>query len=209
MKNQIKLIFLFVFIVFISGIAFSQNRWEKVYHDEIDAPGEYIIESYDHGYLLLGRHEANYPKYMWLIKTDLNGEILWEKTIGDGMNPFVLIEMEQNINGCIYLCGQYNNIDPNGNPIIIKLDTCGEKLWCKEFHTQNNHDFASCIAVTPDRGAAVTLNFTGATSWIDRICLTRFKPDGEILWTKCYNSPDTSLRAEDDFDLIKAPDNGF
>lgn len=65
----------------------SQNRWAKVYHDETDALGEYIIESYDHGYLLLGRHDANYPKYIWLIKTDINGEILWEKPLVKASQP--------------------------------------------------------------------------------------------------------------------------
>lgn len=39
MKNQIKLVFLFVFIIFISGIAFSQNRWVKIYHDDQEAIG--------------------------------------------------------------------------------------------------------------------------------------------------------------------------
>jgi len=39
----------------------------------------YILESYDNGYLISGKIGANYSLYNWLIKTNINGEILWEK----------------------------------------------------------------------------------------------------------------------------------
>ncbi len=61
--------FYLLLLLFYSTVSFSQNRWVKVYHDEIDALGDIMIESYDHGYLLLGRFGHNYPKYLWLIKT--------------------------------------------------------------------------------------------------------------------------------------------
>ena len=208
MRIYIKLII--VLLIFTVNEVISQNRWLNIYHDDTDAPGEYIIESYDHGYLLLGRHEANYPKYNWLIKTDLNGDILWEKTFGEGTSPLVLREMAQNSSGEIYLVGSTYYYNEYRDPIIIKLDSCGEKQWCKVFsYPDNMWDIADCIVITPDAGAAVTINFIGPTGWTDRICLTRFMPDGELLWTKCYNSTDTSLRNEDDYNLITTPDNGF
>ncbi|MEN8226184.1 MAG: hypothetical protein ABFS05_12575, partial [Bacteroidota bacterium] len=64
MRILIKLIILMLLLT--GSEVKSQNRWQKVYHDETDALGEYIFESYDHGYLILGWHGANYPKYMWL-----------------------------------------------------------------------------------------------------------------------------------------------
>ncbi|MEA3478310.1 MAG: hypothetical protein U9R60_09040, partial [Bacteroidota bacterium] len=70
--------------MFISGvICTGQSRWTNVYHGEKSAPADYFIESYDHGYLIVGRHSANYPHFAWLMKTDINGNILWEKSIGD------------------------------------------------------------------------------------------------------------------------------
>ena len=104
-----------------------QSRWLKIYHEEIDAPIEYITEAYDHGYLLLGRHGPNYPKYMWLIKTDINGEILWEKTIGDGVATIFFTEVAQNANGEIYLVGASHYYNDYKDPLIIKLDSCGNK----------------------------------------------------------------------------------
>jgi len=197
-------------LVLTSVEAEAQNRWQKIYHDDIDAPGESVIESYDHGYFLLGRHGANYPSYNWLIKTDINGELLWEKTIGDGLTTLVLGELAQNSYGELYLVGASSFYHEYKDPIILKLDSCGEKEWCKVFsYPDNMYDFADCVVVTPDEGAAVTINLIGSTSWSDRICLTRLKPDGEIVWTNCYNSSDSSLRNEDDVNLIVTPDTGF
>jgi hypothetical protein len=170
---------------------------------------KYIIESYDQGYLLSGKHEANYSKYNWLIKADINGEILWEKTIGNGANAIVLTEMGQNGEGEIYACGSSRHKDPYGDPIVFKFDSCGEKEWCKVFHSPNHHDFAQCICITQDGGCAISLNMTGETGWTDRICLVRLNSEGELLWRKCYNSQDSLLGNEDDTDLILTPDNGF
>jgi hypothetical protein len=64
-----------------------------------------VIESYDKGYLLLGKFGANYSKYNWLIKTDINGEVLWEKTIGDGQHAIVFDEISEDQSGNIYKAG--------------------------------------------------------------------------------------------------------
>jgi hypothetical protein len=114
--------------------ASGQSRWTNIYHDEWDAPMLFISGSYDHGYLVSGRHQPNFPKYNWLIKTDINGQQIWEKMIGNGMNSIVLIEMATNDLGNIFSCGTTTNYDDNGDPIVMKLNPCGEKEWCKILH---------------------------------------------------------------------------
>lgn len=187
----------------------GQSRWVKVYHDEIDAVGDKIIESSDHGYLLLGRFGSNYPKYLWLIKTDINGEVLWEKTIGDGENAIVLLDMVEDQSGNIYLAGSTLAYEPQGDPLIIKINPCGEKEWCKIFYTENNNDFASSLTLTPEGDVVVVLNLTNPEPWIDRLCLAKFSSLGELIWKRCYTSADTSQRNEDSNDLIITPDQGF
>jgi hypothetical protein len=181
----------------------------RIYHDEIDAPMRYILESYDKGYLLSGKGAANYSLYNWIIKTDINGEILWEKTIGDGLTSIVLPQMAMNNSGDLYICGETRNNDPSGDPIIIKLNACGEKEWCKVLYSSDHHDFADCICITPDGGCAVTLNFTGPGFWDNRICLAKFSVNGMMEWKQCYNSQDSLLGNEDDAHLLLTPDNGF
>jgi hypothetical protein len=158
-----KIIFFIFILQFFICISNAQSRWVRIYHDEEDTPMRYILESYDKGYLFSGKSEANYSKYNWIIKTDINGEILWEKTIGDGIHSLVLFEMAMNESGSLYTSGESRHEDAYGDPIIVKLNVCGEKEWCKVLHSPDHHDFAHCICSTPDGGCAVTLVVTGTT----------------------------------------------
>jgi hypothetical protein len=188
---------------------FSQSRWVHTYHENIDSPIHFITESYDNGYLLVGKYGANYSKYNWLIKTNINGEILWEKTIGDGMNAIALSDIKQDYSGNIYLGGINSSYDPEGDPLIIKLDSCGEKQWCRIFYTENNLDFTRSMILTTDRCIAAVLSYTNPVPHKDRICLAKLSPDGEQLWKHCFTSVDTHQRDEESYDLILTPDNGF
>jgi hypothetical protein len=207
----LKIFFPAILIIYLfpNPILLGQARWIHTYHEELNTPMLFISNSYDKGYFLTGRYQPNYPRYNWLIKTNINGEILWEKTIGNGINTIVLNEINQNDSGSIYLCGGTWNEDPYGDPFILKLNACGEKEWCKIFNTPNNPDFADGICLTKDGGCAVTLVMTGITPWIDRICLAKFSATGYLEWKQCYNSQDSLLGNEDSENLILTPDNGF
>lgn len=169
----------------------------------------FLTSSYDNGYLVSGRQEPNFAKYNWLIKTDINGGILWEKMIGNGINSIYLLGMQMNNNGSLFLCGGTKTEDPQGDPIIIKINPCGEKEWCKIYYTEDNLDYARCVATTPDGGTAITLSYTGFEIGQDRICLAKFSSEGIMDWKQCYDSPDTLIGNEDHTSLLRTTDNGF
>jgi len=124
--SQLKYLILAALLQSVLIQSFGQSRWMRIYHDEIDAPMRYILESYDKGYLLSGKGAANYSLYNWIIKTDINGDILWEKTIGGGFTSVVLPQMAMNSNGDLYICDETKSNDPEGDPVIVKLNACGE-----------------------------------------------------------------------------------
>jgi len=188
----------------------GQSRWTNVYFPYEDTWGEYFIESYDKGYLLTGKHGHNYVHYLWLIKTDINGEILWEKTFGEPNSFFGLYFLDENDKGEIYLSGSTSYYDPYRDPIIMKLNACGEKIWCRVFNIPNHYDYAHSIVATDDGGCAVILRYTGvAPPQTDRICLAKFDSDGNLQWKQCYNSLDTNLINEDSRSLLITQDKGF
>ncbi|MFO7613934.1 MAG: hypothetical protein R6W71_04765, partial [Bacteroidales bacterium] len=119
----------------------SQSRWVKSYFENEDVFVKCLTESYDPGYLISGKYGANYSKYNWLLKTDINGEILWQKTIGNGINSIALHDCAIDEPGNIHLGGSTKAYDPKGDPLILKLNACGEKEWCRVFFTENNQDF--------------------------------------------------------------------
>jgi len=200
------------FILIIQPLLiFSQSRWTNIYYGDKDAIGKFFIESYDYGYLITGKHGHNLVNYCWLIKTNINGEILWEKTIGEHNTSVNISWMDMNANGNLYLAGNTSYYDSYRDPLIIKLDSCGEKEWCRVFHTPGNMDYSNMVLATSDGGCVAVLMYTGYDLGgnIDRLCLAKFSGEGEFLWKQCYNSTDTSLQQPDADHLIITPDNGF
>ena len=79
MKN-LSNTFLTLAFLLSSYFSFSQV-WPKYYGE----PNRYdysrdIIETYDKGYLICGGYFNDESGWSWLIKTNVNGEILWEKS---------------------------------------------------------------------------------------------------------------------------------
>jgi hypothetical protein len=209
MFRLIQLFILTGITLFPSFCVFSQGRWVRSYFEGEDAPVICIDESYDNGYLFIGKYGANYSKYNWLLKTDINGEILWQKTIGNGINSIALHDCAIDEPGNIYLGGSTKAYDPKGDPLILKLNACGEKEWCRVFLTENNQDFCRCLTLTPQGDIVTVLLLTNPIPYTDRICLAKLTPAGELTWKKCYTSADTSQRNEDAYDILLTPDHGF
>ena len=209
-RNQKYFVPILLILLFISQENISQNRWVRSYLTGRNPVGESICEYYDKGYLITGRYGTNYPKLNWLIKTDINGNVLWNKTLGNGIDNLVLsLEIKADKEGIIFLVGltdTYNTSDYD--PIVMKLNKCGEKEWCKVFLEEGNN-FSNDLVITPDNGVVVLLRYMSIIHFTDRICLSKLNNDGTVQWTHCYNSPDTNLYNDDAKDVIITPDGGF
>ena len=192
-------------------IVICQSRWTNIYYGEKDALADYFIEYYDHGYLIAGRHGSSYAQYGWLIKTDINGQILWEKTFGEEDSRITILSIDNNNSGKLYCTGITNYYDESRDPIIIKLDSCGEKEWCRVFYTPGNMDYSNLVQATDDGGCVAVLMYTGydPSGNIDRLCLSKFSGEGELLWKQCYNSTDTLIMNQDADHLYLTNDKGF
>ena len=205
-----RILLILGFFILYSTVLNAQQRWMKIYHDEDNSPRRNIINSYDKGILLTVRQKPNWPRYSYLIKTDINGEILWEKTLGDGINGILNGGLGMNSDGDIYFSGSYGEVGAYDDPMILKLNACGEKEWCWLFPTEGYHDYGYGLTITPDGGVAFILNETGENLIDDRICLARFASDGSFLWKECYNLPDTvAMNNEIAYEVITTPDSGF
>jgi hypothetical protein len=188
---------------------YGQNRWTRIYYGEKDALGNNFINSYDKGLLMVGKHGSSYINYNWLIKTDVNGDILWEKTIGDPTTIIMISDMAYNQFGDLYLVGSTSYYSSEYyDPIIMKLNSCGEKQWCKVF-IGDGINFSNAVVVLPDGSCVIILRYMGVDLQTDRICLAKFSIEGDLIWKQCYNSGDSSIYNEDGLFLTIMPDGGF
>lgn len=98
-------------VLLLSSMTIGQSRWSESILIGDDVIGNNIKESYDHGYLLSGWYGGSYPNLNWLLKMDINGTILWGKSIGDNSSLIAFHRIDQNENGDIFLSGSTSYYD--------------------------------------------------------------------------------------------------
>jgi hypothetical protein len=155
-----------------------------------------IIEAYDKGYLILG----SYPQFSWLIKTDINGNVLWEKIFDNYPREAGTAQaIEVTSDGGILLCGMALSGFSNKNcPFVMKLNACGEKEWCKIFEgSPNAFPVAADIKETDNGDIVVLVNMYGMSPY-ETIHLFKLNANGEVLWKEAfatiYNYPNTNIK---------------
>jgi len=180
---------LLLFALFLANVSFSQ-RWEKLYGTPVyHESGKDIIECNDKGYLISGFDD--HRKSNWLIKTDINGEMLWEKHIKWDNSNVYPSWIDQNEKGeivtasCVYLAStQWAS--------IVKLDSCGERQWCRVFDPGNRYDGVFYDVMFLDNGNILALEYVNIINSNEtvNIYLYCLSPDGRLLWIKPYASID-------------------
>jgi len=209
MKKQFNPFFI-TFLIQLSISGYSQV-WEKIYGEpNIREETRDIIETYDKGYLLLSNVYGENPAFKcWLLKTDINGDTLWTKVLKNVNGSFIPNAIAQtDDNGFVIVGGIENDINTS-NPIIIKLNTCGEKEWCVQLYKED-YAFSSDVIIGENNNIyAVTVQMGDIFN--DRIHIYCLNPDGELLWREGYAT-------KDDHPLLESPtcnwifstnDNGF
>lgn len=201
-----QLIYILIYLMPICS--YTQN-WPKVYgHYSNNGELYQIYETYDRGYLLCG----NYTNYLdktigWIVKTDINGNILWEKKIGDySYFTHTFCARETNDRGWI-LTGRTSQFDPATDPYVLKLDSCGNKQWCNIYKTPGNMDWAN-EAYDLEEGGYICLMSFYSDNLNKKIWLFRLDEDGNTLWSNYYHQ-DTNYILAQGFNMILTTDSCY
>ena len=195
MKKNIVLISLLL----IGFNSYSQtDEWVHEYWMFKNCIAHGLLESYDYGYVLLSRVRPDpmgiTELWGWIIKTDINGEMLWEKRVGNGIDVTGINSIIQSPDGGFLLAGGTALIDTEkGDVMFMKLDPCGEKEWCRIFHNAGEFtlmDFGyNIFPLQNDAGYIALVGFWGndfvpGTGVYKGIWLFRLAMDGSLIWIK-------------------------
>jgi hypothetical protein len=171
------------------------------------------------------RTQARRGQYdFWIVKTDANGNIIWNKAVGGG-GATRMNSMTVTADGGIILAGNtdaganFEKSEPNRGPAgtvdiwVIKLDANGNKVWDKTLGgTGAEAPFA--IAETPDGGCIVAGESTSPASGdktennfggFQDCWVIRLNNNGQKLWDKIYGG----TGAEAFYSVSNTLDGGF
>lgn len=199
--------------LFIINISLYAQTWEKLFGLTNTPDGFRSLNySYDKGYLLLAARYYYPDTRAVIIKTDINGNLLYEIKLGTGSGlsqsnyPQYI---ESTTDGGIIICGSHDYISPNDIG-VTKLDACGNLEWCKTFRTDNNPDWGRIVHQLPD-GGFVMLTQGYTDSGYKKIHLFRFDSFGNLLWIQHYASIENNplLYPYGMYDLIITSNSDF
>jgi hypothetical protein len=133
----------------------TQLLWQKTYTDSAGYyQGVGILKSPDGGYLLFGSRNSNF----YILKTDENGNQLWEK---DGINNMGWINnatVLQDGNGYAFVFFDFNNAY-NPRFILAKTNLSGEVTFMNQgYGVDQSNNRANHILALTDGGFLITAN---------------------------------------------------
>jgi hypothetical protein len=134
-------------------------QWSRTFGGEggfLGDLGRSVQQTTDGGYIVCGSTESYTAgdEDIWLVKTDADGNKLWDKTFGgNGFNAGRSVQ--QTTDGGYIVCGYRDPYaDGNGHAWLIKTDVDGNKLWDRTFGSEVS-TIATSVQQTMDGGYVI------------------------------------------------------
>jgi hypothetical protein len=209
-QNLVVRSFLSTFLILLSFITGLSQDWPKIYGDNIIAYGQEITEVYDKGYLIRGSILKDFStfKFGWLIKIDINGDVLWDKKFGDPAVENFFLDFDKTSDNGLILSGGTAQEDIERDPLFVKLDLCGEIEWCKIFLSPNDNTASGVISL-PDSTFLGMLQYYEGDAQEIRISLVKMDTSGEPIWIKHLAQEDSTIFNEEGYNLYLSTDSNF
>jgi|GEM_PF-559451 len=186
----------------------GDQEWQKTYGGSKNEYCYGVDLTPDGGYVLGGHSESNNGdvtgnhgnRDYWVVKTDVNGDLQWQKSLG-GSGDDEGLSICAAVGGGYFLTG--NTSSPDGNITgyhgsrdawTVKLDAGGNLVWQKSLGG-SQFDGGWSVKGTPDGGcvlAGYTGSYDGDVSgnhgdldfWVVKLTNT-----GGMQWQNCYGGP--------------------
>ena len=155
-------------------------QWNRAYGGVRPDEAHSVVQTADDGYAIAGNIGiSDYDDDAWLVKTDQNGNVQWNKTWGgtNGDKANSLIQTTDGgyaIGGCTWSYASYA-----GDYWYIKTDATGNTLWTRAYGALGD-DWGYSVIQTKDEGYAIA-GYTIGTNY--DFCLVKAETEFGMMWT--------------------------
>jgi hypothetical protein len=167
----------------------GNEQWNKIFggvnYDELRS----VQQTSDGGYILAG-YTASFGVGTyngWLIKTDTDGNIIWDKTFG-GVSEENFYACQLTNDGGYIITGVSSSGPPPVKAWLFKTDSNGNKIWDKLFNVGDfdSGSSASAVQQTNDGGYILTGWSMNWGEWNDIAWLIKTDSDGNEMWERTF-----------------------
>ncbi|MES2680622.1 MAG: T9SS type A sorting domain-containing protein [Bacteroidota bacterium] len=161
--------------------------WQKNIGGVLSEIAKSVVELPDSSLVIAGYTSSfgngGYDAY--IIKTDKNGNLLWQKTFG-GTDWDFAYSINNTSDGNLIVCGTTYSFGRGENDaFILKLDYNGNFLWTKTYGGTKSDDLKE-IVPTLDGGFIATGTTKSYGDSLGDIWVTKFNSSGDSTWFKTH-----------------------
>ena len=173
--------------------ASAQSFWTRTYGGDGTDVADFIQTTSDGGALVAGQSDSFDPlPYMWILKLNSAGLILWQKTYGTGVSPAHSILPTSDGGSIVATSRIIFQGGISADLWILKLDSSGNTQWQKMYHG-DDHDYAYSIQATSDGGYIVAGKTESFGAGDYDFWVLKLDSDGDAMWQKTFGGTDEDI----------------
>jgi hypothetical protein len=180
--------------------------WSKTYGGSGYDCAYAVIRTVDGGYAVAGETDSSggVLSDAWLVKTDVNGVLLWNRTYGSVGTDSAQAVVQTSDGG--YALGGYTSSSGSGgfDVWLVKTDGNGVLQWSRT-HGGSGGDLAYSVVQTSDGGYALAGMTTSFGAGGFDLWLVKTYTDGTFQWGVTYGGAGDDYAAS----LVQAADDGY
>jgi len=191
------------------GLTGYAPGWSKTYGGVGYDQARCVIQTDDGGYAMVGTTNSFGPTDFYLVKTDANGNMQWNKTYN--VNPFEAADygysVVQTEDGGYAMAGYTYDLSGWKYFCLIKTDSSGNKQWSRAYSawSVSGEGFGYSVVQASDGGYAIAGCVYRGFALGYKAVLLRTNASGYRLWDKAYGMTYFSQA----YSVVKTSDGGY
>jgi hypothetical protein len=193
----------------LETIEFSEQpvmQWNETYGGSANDKAFSAVQTVDGGYALAG-YTGSFGAGLydfWLVKTDANGNALWNKTYG-GTSDDVAYSVFQTSDEGYVLAGYTVSFGAGSSDFwLVKTNPSGNVQWSKTYGG-TGADIAYFVIQTSDGGYALAGNTKSFGAGQEDFWLVKTDSAGSVQWNKTYGGAQRDWANS----MVRADDGGY
>jgi hypothetical protein len=164
-------------------------QWSKSFGGPGGEYGADVEQTTDGGYVIVGgtTSKGAGDEDIWLIKTDSQGNMQWDKTFGTEFTQKG-VGVQQTTDGGYIIVGNEHIRGFNQRILLIKTGANGTKIWERTF-TRGEGGIGADVQQTSGGGYVVIGSWYGDEPELGDIWLIKTDSEGTMLWDKSFGGP--------------------
>jgi hypothetical protein len=170
---------------FVKTDASGIEEWNQTFGGAEDDSPYSMLQIADGSFLIAGNTQSfasgSGNNDFWLLKTDVNGQAIWNTTYGT-LRHEELLSIIQTTDGGFLLTGTVDNVASDSDIWLVKTDTNGQQEWNTTLGGSHEDSVASVVQVSNNSfviaGSTQPSGTNNQDMWLVQVQVTEEKEDG-------------------------------